>query len=598
MISRRNFLTILIMMVVIFFLFMFTGAAKIVFSNYKTNEYEPSSMMVADYNPEFINYRQGDVLFLGEDEDVLTYASEWSRYYKRHFYEISAEEPFSGDYSDVSFLVVDGKSLTEEDLDLLWDANRAGCMICFATIPSNDFLREHTDLAQMLGIRSIQRDATTLTGIHLYSGFLLGGEVVYKASDERAMEYQDLQLRVPWFVLESASKVYMSGVLNDAYEEADVTYIPPIVWRYNTGSGYVFAVNSDLMKNLSAIGIYTAMEGSTEEVYAYPIVNSQNLVFVNYPTFAEENSEEIEKLYSRKPMNYLQTLVWPMAAQVSSKNHLTPTFMLSSRLNYNDGAELKNSYYDEFFEIIRECHGEAGLDFVPYKNATSEEKVNADMEFFHSFEDYHYYSAYIGDTDDETAVSLSDSTGEEITTLIRDYNPSDGLITAKDNRIYLAPTTSSQYYSYRKDLTLKSIETALGYSMALQDMSICLYPNTVKEHLQNFAEYYAGCISTLYESFTKFDDTTVTQCGNRIREYLNLDYTTIVSANEKKMTINTNTYGIEKSFIIRLHDKRIKKMSEGDYTKLEDGVYLVTFDSMSVDITLEEKKNSIFDFFE
>lgn len=598
MISRRNFITIFIMMVVIFFLFMLTGAAKIVFSKYRTNEYIPSFVTVNDTDTGTIHLREGDVLYLGDDEKVFTYASEWCRYNRRNLQVISEETPFEGDYKDVTFLIVDGKTMTEENIEMVMDANQNGCMVCFATLPSTDFLREHTDLAQLMGIRSIQRDMTKLIGIHLYSGFLLGGECVYLPSDERAKEYQDMNLNVPWFILESASKVYMSGVLNQTYEETDATYIPPVLWRYNTGTGYVFAVNSDYMKSLSALGIYTAMEGSVNDTYVYPVINSQNVVFVKYPSFAEENTEEIQKLYSRKPMNFLQSLVLPMITKVTSSNHLTPTFMISSRLDYGENGELKSDYYDTFFESIRECHGEVGLDFVPYKNATTKEKLTADLDYFHSFEEYHYYSAYIGDMDRKEAKEIAKGINEEIATLICDYSESEGLISAKDNYIYLSPTATAQYYSYGKDFTMRSIETALGYSMSFQDMSGCLYPKDKKDHMQVFAEYFAGCINTLYKNFSKFQDTSITECSNRVREFLVLDYDIEMSDNQKKMVIATNSYGMKQSFILRLQNQRIKKVSEGSFTKLEDGVYLVSFDTSSTEITLEENKHSLLKFFE
>ncbi len=584
------------MMVVIFFLFMFTGAAKIVFSNYSVNEYYPSTLMVSDSDADPSQYRVGNVLYLGDGEDIQKYAEEWCRYNKRHFTRLEHGSTYEGDFADVSFLIVDGASLQEEDIDFLFQAGKSGCTVCFATIPSLELLHQNTDLAQFMGIHSIQRDETKLTGIHLYSGFLMGGEIVYKASDKRAEKYQDFNLRIPWFVLESASKVYMSGILNDAYEETDATYIPPIIWKYNTGDSSVYTINNDFMGTIAALGIYTALEGTKEEYYVYPIINSQNMVLVNYPTFAEENVEEIRELYSRDTLNFLESLVWPIASQVSFANHLTPSFMISSRLDYGEPCEFKNNYYDEFFEIIRECHGEAGLSAVAYQNASLEEKLSQDMDFLHSFDDYHYYSAYIGDLDNEVAIEALEDTNENIRTCISDYSLEEDLISSKNDVVYLEPTVSSQYYSYRKDFNFKAIETALGYSMSLQDMSNCVYPNSKKDHLQNFSEDYAGCLDTIYKGFHKLKDTTVTECGNRVREYLNLEYTTNQSDNGDVITISTNSVGVDKYFVLRLPNKRIKRITGGEYEKLEDGMYLITFTSSSVDITIEENHSSFFDF--
>ena len=590
MISKKNFFTISVMMVVVFFLFMVTGGAKQALSNYEENEYVPTSWTVSDTSEADFSISTGGVLYLGDSQKVLNRLKEWCYYNQRGLEELDHGVGYDGTEENLSMLVVDGASLTDKDEDVLLEASETGLTLVFATMPSCEYLQEHTNVAQLMGIRAIQKESTSLVGMHLYEGFLLGGEKVYELGDEDPLYYQDMNLRIPWYILESASKVYMSGYLNKVYKDADVSYTPPIIWRYNTKNGYVYAINNNFMEDLSALGIYTAVESTREEIAIYPVINAKSLVVTNYPTFTEENEEQISELYSRNTTNYLETLVWPTITAVSSYNKMKPGFFISAKLDYDseNGPSEKALHY--FMELIRESHGEAGLSLDAYSDISAEEKLSIDLDFFKdTLEDYRFYSCYVGDSDLEEALTLLNTTGENISLVVSDYNKNQNLIWAQDNVIGVSETTSSQYYSFTKDFTLKSVETALGYSMASVDASSLVYPKTMASHLQNFTEDYSGTINSLYENFEDFEATSLTETGNRIRNYLNLDYDADVSMEKDRVTITTNTYGEEQFFILKIPNMEIRSISQGEYEELEDGVYLVTTTSSETVIKLKEK---------
>ena len=598
MISKKNFFTISVMMVVVFFLFMVTGGAKQALSNYEENEYVPTSWTVSDTSEADFSLSTGGVLYLGDSQKVLNRLKEWCYYNQRGLKKLDHGVGYDGTEETLSMLVVDGASLTDKDEDVLLEASETGLTLVFATMPSCEYLQEHTNVAQLMGIRAIQKESTSLVGMHLYEGFLLGGEKVYELGDEDPLYYQDMNLRIPWYILESASKVYMSGYLNKVYKDADVSYTPPIIWRYNTKNGYVYAINNNFMEDLSALGIYTAVESTREEIAIYPVINAKSLVVTNYPTFTEENEEQISELYSRNTTNYLETLVWPTITAVSSYNKMKPGFFISAKLDYDseNGPSEKALHY--FMELIRENHGEAGLSLDAYSDISAEEKLSIDLEFFKdTLEDYHFYSCYVGDSDLEEALTLLNTTGENISLVVSDYNKNQNLIWAQDNVIGVSETTSSQYYSFTKDFTLKSVETALGYSMASVDASSLVYPKTTASHLQNFTEDYSGTINSLYENFEDFEATSLTETGNRIRNYLNLDYDADVSMEKDRVTITTNTYGEEQFFILKIPDMEIRSISQGEYEELEDGVYLVTTTSSETVIKIKEKDQSLLKYF-
>ncbi|MCR4675338.1 MAG: DUF2194 domain-containing protein [Lachnospiraceae bacterium] len=603
MISKKNFFTISVMMIMVFFLFMVTGGAKIALSNYGTNEYMPNQISVNNTSAKISGTTElsdGSVMYLGDNAKVLARLKEWCGYYKRGVQIVTHGETFEVPSVSISMLVIDGPSLADEDIPFIQAAEKAGITLLFATTPDTSFLTEHTEIAQLMGIRTIQSDSTALIGMHLYEGFLLGGEVIYESSDENPSYYQDMNLRVPWFILESASKVYMSGYLNKAYKDTDMSYTPPIIWRYNTQNTYVYVVNNNFMEELSAIGIYTAVESTRDEVSVYPVINSQNMVLYNYPTVTNENTEKIMELYSRDTINFLETLVWPTITAVSSANKLTPSYMLSTKLDYGSENEPSEKALAYLMELIRENHGEAGLSLSSYSDADETEKLNYDLDFFNTeLEDYNFYTCYIGDMSFADAMEVLKSCNEaDVSMLVSDYSSQENLISAMNNVITVSPTTSSQYYTFTKDFTLKSVETALGYSLAGQNMDILVYPKTKDAQLQNFTEDYTGCIHTLYEDYDVFDATTLTEASNRIRTYLNLDYEASMSVEGDKIIITSNTQGSEQYFIVRLSNNLVvSSVSDGDFSKIEDGVYLISTSLSETVVNLKEKDNSWVNYF-
>lgn len=599
MISKKNFFTISVMMITVFFLFMVTGGAKIVLSNYGTNEYYPSGLTVKDTSLTSDVSAQNGMLYLGDSKEVYDRLEEWCVYNKRSLFEIPHGFTYGESGVDLSMLVIDGATLLEEDIPYILSCEKEGITILFATVPSCDFLKAHTEIAELMGIRTIQNEATTLVGMRLYEGFLLGGEAVYEAGEDTPSYYEDLNLRVPWFILESASKVYMSGYLNKAYKDADASYTPPIIWRYNTKNTYVYVVNNDFMEELSALGIYTAVESSRDEISVYPIINSQNMVLYNFPTITNENSTEMMELYSRDTINFIETLVWPSMTAASSANKLIPSFMISSKLDYSNNLSPSEEVLSYLMELVRENHGEAGLSLKGYSDVDGSKKLETDLDAFRSeLSEYNFYSCYIGDLSVEDALEdLAENKEEDVNLLISDYSAKENLIRAKDDVIAISPTTDSQYYSYKKDFTLKSVETALGYSLFGQEMDNLIYPKTEENHLQNFAEDYSGTLHTLYEDYEAFDATSVTEAGNRIRTYLNLQYESELSVEKDKLTIKTNIIGEEQYFIVKTAGKQIQSMSEGQFYELEDGVYLITTTAAETVIDIGEKTNSWWSYF-
>jgi hypothetical protein len=68
----------------------------------------------------------------------------------------------------------------------------------------------------LLGIKEIRQPEVSLAGVHLFSGFFLGGERIYREDDDgNGGEDHSLNLDVPWYVTRVKTKTYMRGILSD-----------------------------------------------------------------------------------------------------------------------------------------------------------------------------------------------------------------------------------------------------------------------------------------------------------------------------------------------------------------------------------------------
>ena len=135
---------------------------------------------------------------------------------------------------------------------------------------------------------------------------------------------------------------------------------------------------------------------------------------------------------------------------------------------------------------------------------------------------------------------------------------------------------------------MKSIETALGYSSILTDMSQVVYPESEDDGWEKLSEKFAANTETYWKKFQDFDGTTVSECDRRIRNFLSLSYT-----EERKNDIITlekeSTEG-SSWFILRTHNEEIDKIVGGSYKEIEEDVWLIQADSNTVAIKMKSSE--------
>lgn len=220
MVSRRNYITIAIMFLILFFMFQFTGVMKDRLNEYGVNEYEMSAQTDLNAQDAFdaeaahASSTQKVVYIGAQDADEREVVYWWCMYSKRAFSVCTSLEDCTfteGNEPDV--IVLDGRLVkTEEDVALLTKWNKAGIDLVFARMPAVATIRQSLPLEDLLGIYRVLQDDVQLTGMHLFDGFLLGGEAIYEAKDAEEEELrQDMNVTIPWYVTGAGTKTYKIG---------------------------------------------------------------------------------------------------------------------------------------------------------------------------------------------------------------------------------------------------------------------------------------------------------------------------------------------------------------------------------------------------
>ena len=598
MVSKRNFFAITIIMAITFFLFQFVNIAKERWNDYEVNSYVEDTNSLADkasvYQPEGTS-----VVYIGKEQQdpIGTVVKDWTRYMKKGFtYHTSLEEleeVLTGEGEEKpQMVVVDPEAVNwenDQEIKRLQDFTEEGINLVFSRLPDVKVLKENKALCDLLGIQKVKKDRTTVKGIHLYEGFLLGGEMIYQADKKQDQKNQDMELSFPWFQLESGTKVYMKGIPKDDTLKAEE--YPVVIWRKSFEHASVFAVNGNYMEDVTGLGLLTGMLGEMSDYAIYPVVNAQNFVIADYPGFAEENEAVMEKMYSQSARGVFRDIVWPALNTIHEKNNMGFSFMLSPQLDYSDEKEPVGKDLRYYLKEINEVRAEAGLSADTVSDTDIREKLAEDETFVGGeMPAFQFASFYQGNlSEKELAKALEQPVLQNVCTVVKEQDDKSNLLDYENENVTRQSVVADGFkHTYREDFRVRSIETALGYSSVLADMSQVVYPESDADGWEKLSKKLSANISTYWKNFQGFDGTTVSECDKRIRNFLSLSY----KEERKNNIITLKKEGTDEPvwFILRTHNEEIEQMGGGSYKKLEEGVWLIKADSNSVILKLKSSE--------
>lgn len=612
MISRRNYLAITTVMLVVFFMFQFTNVALESWDGYEENSYyldreglpgessvyQPGTDLTAGQNGTDADFSdsRSRVVYIGATggaEENVVYT--WAVYTKQNidsyasFGEYKKAEKKTKNQSP-EMIIINSDDIEWNQKGLLGELEKyadAGVDLVFCDLPDAEMIKDNVRLQKLLGIEEVKSEETEVEGIYLREGFLLGGEAVYRAEDEEERaKRQDLEITFPWYTLGKDAEVYIRGITKDILEEEED--YPAVIWSNRLDKADVFAVNGRYMEDITGLGILTAMSAKSNEYELYPVVNAQNMVLINYPNFASENNKEMRARYGQSMAEMSKNLAWPSLVAVYRQNTLGLTCMLTPQYDYEDERFPKQTELQYYMRRLREQGAEAGLSPDSVSDTYIREKLTDDQRFMEKgLPDYQFSSFYAGGlTESEVETALNEEIVKDVRTVVTDYSGENDIIGYQSEEITRQSSLSDgTVHTYRDDLRMRSVQTALGYSSVRLDMSRVVFPENDEETLEKVVSEFGGNIGYYWDDFRGFAGTTVSECDSRIRSFLALDYTD----SRKEDTIHLELTGTETPvwFVLRTEGERIVRVNGGSWERLEDGAWLIEAESVDVSIELE-----------
>jgi hypothetical protein len=537
-------------------------------------------------------------LFLGSRTDSAVYDTvyQWCTYTKRQLTVVNTATDCGAWLDRMELLLVDTQALDlTRDVAILQGYVDQGLTVVFCNLPKPQILAENLELEELLGITAVYETEKELVGVEIFDGFLLGGQQIYQAKTEEDELRQDMDLTVPWYLTLKANKTFMIGLIPELKsQEGDVKneYAPSLIWRTSgNGNGSVYVVNGSFLEDVTGIGILEAFAADLHDYELYPIVNAQNLSVVNYPTFASENSEEIQKRYSRDLRSLYRDVIWQSISSVMERDRSKTTMLLTPQYDYGDDNEPLGDSLTYYAKLFKEKRMEIGLSLQQTSGISLEEKVERDLSFLdENLSGYDYRCVYLQEPDAD-AMELLDSREElaDITTILTDYDAERPLLSYEGGRTIQQATNDAFSHTYTEDLRTRSLESALGYTSVLLNMDRVAYPQSDADNWEKLDEEFSSNYLTFWKDYTQFEKTTLSESDVRIRRFLNLDFSQ--SRSGDAITVELTNFEDEAFFILRTHGERVKDVDSGSYEELEEDAYLIRANSEKIVITLENNQS-------
>lgn len=603
MLSKRNFIMMFTMIIVVLALFLSSVVLKEYYNDYDVNHMAETEALDKK-DGFFVNGEtDGQVLYFGEEENgYFEVIKEWSEYRKKEFTALNSFDTVSS-IEDVSrkYLLVDGELFetnTEEYAEAFTEYVSKGGVVIFYRMPSYNTIRNCDALRNLLGIQRLRGETVKLQEIRLYSGFLLGGETHYSFDEASDPDLADMDSEIPWYDISSRTKTYMVGFLS-AEEKSSLGInnedMPAIIWRSNMENGSVFAVNGDYIKT-AGIGILDAMLYEAQEYTLYSVVNAQNLFIAGFPDLTNENERRMAEVYGMTTEQFCRDILWPSFVAAADKGNWKITSFISVKQNDSTKTTPKTDGLIDYLKYFNEELAEAGVSLgrinsSDIRASVKDEKAQLDKLNL----DYMFAAGYVRNENKDKLESLINGNGKidyfsDIRTVVGEYAENERIIYWLTDKItYQNVTTDAYKQSYRDNLRLKSVETGLGYSNVQADIYRILNPENEKDQWENLADEMAANIDTYWKPFSAFDKTTVSQSDEKVRNFLNGKVTS--SKNGNTVTVKTENYEGEAYLLFRTHGEELYEMTGGSFKKIEDNSYLLTLTEDTAKISLKSEIN-------
>ena len=601
MLSKRVYFTVSSLMMLVLFMFQFSGIIRKKYNNFDENKYAVSEKNDLNNNNVFtvltdedkvVKSISGYIVYIGDiNTKTGNTVYEWCNYTKRNllvYKTVSQYHRYNEKYPDAVLIDSDYVNI-DSDIDTFSLLTDYGINLVFCTLPSYSAISENQRFEQLCGI-SPHRESVNASGLKLYSGFLLGGEAWYTKENDPDGKFQNMKLTMPWYNTSNATKTYMSAVVeSEDGSKIDNEDQPAVIWRKSHDHAYVFCINGDYIKDISGIGILTAIMSESKDLDIYPVVDSQSVIVNNFPMFSFENDDAVEKYYLRNTSSLLENVIWPDISNLAESTGARFTFMAAPQINYSDNNFVSVREMDYFFRLFSEISSEAGLTTTRDDATSIDEKLTADAGIFSNYLSNYKFTSIIARKDElENVLSSKNSLIDDVNTIVtdsHDYGGTKLFSYVNDNVINVECPVTSDKYTYSDDFRQRCFQTALAYTNIEFNMTGVCNPDDEKELWNEEIKLKSTALTSYMKNSKMFTKCSISQADKRIREFMAADY----SYKQNRSYVSLDITGAQDTarFIVRLRTGEVENVSGAVCTKVEKGVYLITAQSKHVEMTIK-----------
>jgi len=587
MISIKKFLSIVSLMVVTFLLLQVPVLVKERANNYNINRYVRNTGINSE-NVWKASSKDPVAFFIGKSSSPVKNMMEiWSGYRRYALKCADSVEDIGKDQYNI--MVIDLKELSPDKAGkIAKTAANNGKIVVLAGVENALKKENNKELKESLGIYKVRDESVKTEGVHLYDGFLLGGEAIYKPKDQKEYkERMDLDEKIPWLTLNSGTKIFAVGLLPDEMNidkgSIGEEWMPPLFWRYSYGDGFVYGIIGDYMEEVSGVGILDAIISDVKSYDIYPVVNAQNLTVLNFPTMADENTAVLTSIYSMPLTKVMSELVCPELYNLNSASSFRMTCMMTTQYDYKDEVEPTDcKQWIKYLKMMNEDGWEPGLSMYSKSDISAENKFLTDFHYIKKTgSKYPYSSIYANDEEVSKGARQLDS----IITASVPYNVNLAPFGLSEDNLSLQRITDFAFHhTYKDDIRTRCFETALAYTNILYDMENIAFPVEMSDQIEYYIEQCNANIATYWKPFAAFQKTVLSESDERVRRFLNLTFTESRKGNTINLTTDEQTY-----FILRTHGEEVESVAGGTCDMIEEGAYLLYSNGRTMEITLENE---------
>lgn len=601
MLYKRVYFTVSSLMMLVLFMFQFSGIIRKKYNNFDENKYAVSEKNDLNNNNVFtvltdedkvVKSISGYIVYIGDiNTKTGNTVYEWCNYTKRNllvYKTVSQYHRYNEKYPDAVLIDSDYVNI-DSDIDTFSLLTDYGINLVFCTLPSYSAISENQRFEQLCGI-SPHRESVNASGLKLYSGFLFGGEAWYTKENDPDGKFQNMKLTMPWYNTSNATKTYMSAVVeSEDGSKIDNEDQPAVIWRKSHDHAYVFCINGDYIKDISGIGILTAIMSESKDLDIYPVVDSQSVIVNNFPMFSFENDDAVEKYYLRNTSSLLENVIWPDISNLAESTGARFTFMAAPQINYSDNNLVSVREMDYFFRLFSEISSEAGLTTTRDDATSIDEKLTADAGIFSNYLSNYKFTSIIARKDElENVLSSKNSLIDDVNTIVtnsQDYGGTKLFSYVNDNVINVECPVTSDKYTYSDDFRQRCFQTALAYTNIEFNMTGVCNPDDEKELWNEEIKSKSTALTSYMKNSKMFTKCSISQADKRIREFMAADY----SYKQNSSYVSLDITGAQDTvrFIVRLRTGEVENVSGAVCTKVEKGVYLITAQSKHVEMTIK-----------